>query len=647
MASGEKAGQGRNRDASSGDLVSVVALLARNARDFPQSVAVREKDFGIWQEYTWHDYLREVLAFAAGVEALGFKPFDAMLILGDNRSQLYFGMLGVSALRGYPTPVFPDSTPGEILHLARDSGARYALADDQEQVDKLLDLRDQLGSLDTIIYRDPRGLSAYEEPGLISYQEVRERGRSRLQEEEGLEKSLIHRTGPEDDTIFLHSSGTTGEPKSIVLKHRHLLAAMEVAREGEVFHENEEILAYLPMAWVGDFAYTVAGGIVFHFSVNIPESQDTVLHDLGETAPTLIFAPPRMWENMLTSVQVRMESSSRMKRWLYDLFIERAMELERANLEGKPLSASQKLLHALGEIVIYGSIKDHLGLSRVKRAYTGGEAVGEDTFLFFRAIGINLKQGYGLTEACAFSTMQPDGGVRLQTVGRPLPGVHIRLGENGEILIKGETVFDGYHKNPDATAASLVDGWFRTGDTGYFEEDGQLVVLGRISEVMYKEDGQRYVPNYIENRLKFSPYIKDAAVLGSGRPYLAAIICIEMEAVGHWAEVNGVFYTSYADLCQKTEVYSLIGKAIGHVNNLLPEGLRIRRFVHLHKEFDPDDGELTRTRKLRRRVVEERYASIIEAIYGGQDSVDVEAQITYETGDVGIIRRVLAIREVG
>ena len=468
-------------------------------------------------------------------------------------------------------------------------------------MDKLLDLRDRLGHLDYIIYRDQRGMSTYTEEGLVAYDEVREKGAARLKAEPGLDQSIIVRTTPDDDTIFLHSSGTTGKPKSITLKHRHLLDSMRGCREGHVFEEGEETLAYLPMAWVGDFAYTIAGGISMRFTVNIPESQETVMHDLCETAPTMIFAPPRMWENMLTSVQVRMESSSRLKRWLFNRYIQMAMDMERDKLEGRPSSLGSRLQKKLGEFFIYGSVKDQMGLSRVKRAFTGGEAMGEDTFLFYRAIGVNLKQGYGLTEASAFATIQPDDEVLLQTVGRPLPGVDIDFSEDGEILIKSGSVFDGYHQNPEATAEALKDGWFYTGDTGYFEDNGHLVVLGRISEVMYTQSGDRYVPNYIENRLKFSPYIKDAAVVGSKLPHLATMICIEMEAVGHWAEVNGVSYTSYADLCQKPEVYDLVNGAIAHVNKLLPEALHMRRFINLHKEFDPDDGELTRTRKLRRR----------------------------------------------
>ncbi|MCX5914274.1 MAG: AMP-binding protein, partial [Deltaproteobacteria bacterium] len=624
---------------ASRDAGSIIAMLARNAAQWPNRLAMREKDLGIWEEYTWADYLHEVLSFAAGMESLGFGALDAMLILGDNRSQLYFGMLGVSALRGFPTPVFPDAAVREMLPIARDSGARFALAEDQEQVDKLIDLRRELGGLPHIVYEDPRGLSAYEESGLISYKEVRERGERRLREEPGLGKSLVDRAGPEDFTIFLHSSGTTGEPKAIVLKHRHLLATVRIGREGDFFQEGEEIVAYLPMAWVGDFAYTVAGGISLHFTVNIPERQETVWHDFREIAPTLIFAPPRMWENMLTGIQVRIENSSRLKRGLYSFAIRKAMEVERARLEGKRVSLFKQLARAFGEITIYSPIKDHLGLVRVRRAYTGGEAIGEDTFLFFRAIGVNLKQGYGLTEACAVSVMQSDGEVRLHTVGKPLPGVRVRINDEGEILLNAENVFDGYHNNPEATKKVLKDGWFHTGDAGYFEEGGQLVVLGRISEVQYTAKGERYVPNYIENRLKFSPFIKDAAVLGAGRDYLAAIICIDKEAAGDWAEIRGIPYTSYADLCQKPEVYGLIREAIQHVNGLLPEGLRIRRFVNLHKEFDPDDGELTRTRKLRRNVVEERYCRIIVAIYEGDKTVDMEAQITYETGDVGVIQR--------
>jgi len=625
---------------------TIISLLARNAKSYPDQVAMREKDLGIWQSYTWREYLDEVLALAAGFEGLGFKEKDAMLVLGDNKSQMYFGILGVSSLRGYPTPVFPDSTPEEILHLARDCGARFALADDQEQVDKLLDLREQLGHLDYIIYRDSRGMGTYTDEGLIAYDEIREKGAARLKAEPGLDQSIIGRTTPDDETIFLHSSGTTGKPKSILLKHRHMLFSMRAAREGKVFEEGEETLAYLPMAWVGDFAYTVAGGIVLRFTVNIPESQETVMHDLCETAPTMIFAPPRMWENMLTSVQVRMESSTPLKRWLFNRYIQLAMDMERDKLEGRSATWWQQVQKRLGEFFVYGSVKDQMGLSRVKRAFTGGEAMGEETFLFYRAIGVNLKQGYGLTEASAFATIQPDDEVLLQTVGRPLPGINIRFSDDGEILIKSESVFDGYHQNPEATAEALKDGWFYTGDTGFFDDHGHLVVLGRISEVMYTEGGDRYVPNYIENRLKFSPYVKDAAVVGSGRSYLAAIVCIEMEAVGHWAEVNGVSYTSYADLCQKPEVYELINGAIAHVNRLMPEALHMRRYINLHKEFDPDDGELTRTRKLRRRVVEERYANIIQALYTGQDSIDMEARITYETGETGVIRRELAIREV-
>ncbi|MBU2551949.1 MAG: AMP-binding protein, partial [Proteobacteria bacterium] len=378
---------------------TIISLLARNAKSYPDQVAMREKDLGIWQSYTWREYLDEVLALAAGFEGLGFKEKDAMLVLGDNKSQMYFGILGVSSLRGYPTPVFPDSTPEEILHLARDCGARFALADDQEQVDKLLDLREQLGHLDYIIYRDSRGMGTYTDEGLIAYDEIREKGAARLKAEPGLDQSIIGRTTPDDETIFLHSSGTTGKPKSILLKHRHMLFSMRAAREGKVFEEGEETLAYLPMAWVGDFAYTVAGGIVLRFTVNIPESQETVMHDLCETAPTMIFAPPRMWENMLTSVQVRMESSTPLKRWLFNRYIQLAMDMERDKLEGRSATWWQQVQKRLGEFFVYGSVKDQMGLSRVKRAFTGGEAMGEETFLFYRAIGVNLKQGYGLTEA--------------------------------------------------------------------------------------------------------------------------------------------------------------------------------------------------------------------------------------------------------
>ena len=625
---------------------TLVRQLAANARLLPTRAAFREKDLGIWQETRWAEALDAVLACAAGLEALGFGAGDAALILGDNRPRLYLGMLAVGALGGYAMPVYPDATPDEIRHFTHEAHARFALAEDQEQVDKVLDLREHGAAIEHIVYDDPRGLASYPQPGLLSWDQLVAQGAERLAVEAGLRDALICRAQPDGPAVFVHSSGTTGKPKGVVLSHRNLLAGVRNAYRAGAFRFGEEILAYLPMAWVGDFAMTVGAGIALHFTINIPEGNETVLHNLREIAPTFYLAAPRSWDNMLTTIQVRMEDSTPVKKWIYDLFMNAALAAERRKLEGGQATLREKLLRPFGEWLVCGPIKDQLGMTRMRNAFTGGEALGEDTFVFYRALGVKLRQLYGQTESSAFNAMQDAAEVRLHTVGRPLPGVDVKISEAGEILIRSESVFAGYYQLPDASAEALGDGWLHTGDAGYLEPDGHLVVLGRLSEVVHTAKGERYIPNYIENRLKFSPYVKDVAVLGKDRDQLAAIVCIDKEPVGHWAEVRGISYMSYADLSQRPEVLELVGGAVRRVNATLPDGLKLRRFVSLHKEFDADDGEITRTRKLRRNVVEERYRPIIDAIYDGRRDVTMKAQITYESGEVGITERRLSVQEV-
>jgi len=627
------------------DQTTLPRLLAANAQALGDAVALREKDRGIWQQTTWAEWLEQVLRCAAALEALGFAPGDALLVVGDNRPHLYTGMLAAGALRGFAMPVYPDAAPDEVRHSIQASEVRFVLAEDQEQVDKILDLRESGPSIVHVIYDDPRGLGAYQAPGLRSWTKLQELGAERLQREPALRQALIERAAPDDPAAFIHSSGTTGRPKGVVLSQRNILSGVANAHRAKAFDFGEEVLAYLPMAWVGDFAFTVGAGIALHFTINVPESPETVLHDLREIAPTFYLAAPRSWDNLLTMVQVRMEDSTRLKKALYDFFMQQAVARERALLEGREPTAAQKLMRPLGEWLIYGPIKDQLGLTRVQHAFTGGEAIGEDTFVFYRALGVQLRQLYGQTESSAFNAMQEPGEVRLHTVGRPLPGVEARIADNGEIQVRSGSVFCGYHRNEEATREALQDGWLHTGDAGYLEPDGHLVVLGRLSEVVHTAQGERYIPNYIENRLKFSPWIKDVAVLGKGRERLAAIVCIDKEPVGHWAELRGISYMSYADLSQKPEVIELVRAAVQRVNATLPDALKLRHFVSLHKEFDADDGEITRTRKLRRNVVEERYAPIIEAIYDGRASVTMKAQIVYETGETGVTERELRIVE--
>lgn len=625
---------------------TLVRVLARNAAAFGKQTALREKDKGIWQQTSWQQALDAVLACAAGLDALGFGPGMAMMVLGDNRPRLYLGMLAAGCLGGYAMPVYPDATPDELRHVSQELPVHVALADDQEQVDKVLDLRDNGAQITHVLYDDARGMGRYQAPGLQSWDALLAAGQKRLDAEPALRQVLLDRARPDDPAVLVHSSGTTGRPKGVPLSHRNMLEGVRNAWQGGAFDFGEDVLAYLPMAWVGDFAFTVAAGVALRFTINIPERAETVLNDLREIAPTFYLASPRSWDNMLTTIQVRMADSTPLKRKVYELFLNSALTAERRKLEGAAPTAAEKLVRPLGEWLVFGPIKDQLGLTRLRHAFTGGEAIGEDTFIFYRALGVQLRQLYGQTECSAYNAMQEASEVRLHTVGRPLPGVQVKISEAGEILVKSGSVFNGYFQQPEASRAALVDGWLHTGDAGFLEPDGHLVVLGRLSEVVHTSQGERYIPNYIENRLKFSPYVKDVAVLGAGRDWLGAIVCIDRESVGHWAELEGISYMSYADLAGKPQVMDLVTAAVRHVNATLPEPLRLRRFVCLHKEFDADDGEVTRTRKLRRNVVEERYAPIIDAVYGSKKAVTMKAQITYETGEVGVTERLLQIRSI-
>jgi long-chain acyl-CoA synthetase len=542
-------------------------------------------------------------------------------------------------------PAYPDATLDEIRHFVHEAGARFALAEDQEQVDKMLELRDQGAAIEYIIYDDPRGLTAYATPGLLSWGAIQARGAECLSANGDARAELIARARPDDPAVFVHSSGSTGKPKGVVLSHRNLLAGVRNAYQGKAFDFGESILAYLPMAWVGDFAVTMGAGVALHFTINIPERQETVLQNLREIAPTFYLAAPRSWDNMLTAIQVRVEDSSWLKKRTYEFFMASAIAAEKRKLDGKDPTLKQRLLGPLGEWLVSGPIKDQFGLIRLRGAFTGGEAMGEDTFVFYRALGIKLRQLYGQTESSAYNAIQGINEVRLHTVGRPLPGVELRISDAGEILVRSGSVFTGYFKQEEATRESLEDGWLRTGDAGYVEPDGHLVVLGRLSDVVHTAKGERYIPNYIENRLKFSPYIKDAAVVGRGRDRLAALICIDKEAVGLWAELRGISYISYADLSQKPQVIELVASTVKHVNSTLLEALQLRQFVCLHKEFDADDGEITRTRKIRRNVVEERYQPIIDAIYDRKRTVLMQAQVSYESGEVSVIERTLSVQE--
>jgi long-chain acyl-CoA synthetase len=625
---------------------TLVAALARNAAETGSRAAFRERDRGVWQERNWAETFAEVMALAAALEALGLGPGQALTVIGDNRTRLYSATLAAMALRAFPSPVFPDVPPDELTAYARHGAPRIAVAEDQEQVDKLLELRERTGRPATILYDDPRGLLAYKSEGLLSLDATIARGRALIEADPALVADIVGRARADDIAVLLHSSGTTGTPKGVPLRHRNITAGVNNAVAGGYFQEYEDHYAYLPMAWVGDLVFTVGAGTLLRFTTHIPERQETVLRDIREVAPTIYLAAPRAWDNMLTRIQIGMADSTPFKRRLYDYFMPRAIERERKRLAGKSPGAAERLSGYLGELLVFGPIKDFLGMTRMHRAYTGGEAMGEDTFLFFRALGIDLRQFYGQTETAALTAAQPEGQVTLHGVGKPMPNVDVRIDDSGEIVVRSGSMIDGYFDDPEATRKALIDGWLHTGDAGYLEPNGQLVVLGRVNEVVRTRGGERFIPNYIENRIKFSPYVRNVAVLGAGRDELTAIVCIDLEAAGHWAEERGVSFTSYADLSQKPEIAKLVASILAHVNKSLPQPLRLRRFVNLHKDFDPDDGEITRTRKLKRNVIEERYQALITALYSGAASVVENTRITYESGQTGTISRTLSICEV-
>jgi long-chain acyl-CoA synthetase len=626
-------------------------LVRANAERWPARVAIREKDLGIWQAHTWCTYFERTRRIALGLAALGFTRGDKTAIIGDNRPELYWAVAATQALGGVPVPLYQDAIEKELAYILDHAEARFAVVEDQEQVDKLLHVRAQCPKLEVIIYDDARGLRTYSEPGLVSLAELEERGDKLAIGQPGYFEAELARGAADDVAIICYTSGTTGSPKGTMLTHRNMIVMGRnaIAREG--LRGDEEVLAYLPMAWVGDHIFSYAQSILAGFTVNCPESTGTVLHDLKEIGPTYFFAPPRIWENLLTSVMIRIEDAARPKRALVHFFLGVAQAIERARLAGRPPAWWRRLLAPIGSLLVCGPLRDNLGMRRIRLAYTAGEAIGPEIFVFFRALGINVKQLYGMTESSALVAIQKDGDVRLDTVGTPLPGVEIRISEQGEVLYRSPGVFVGYFKNPEATRQTLEDGWVHSGDAGFLDAAGHLKIIDRARDVSRLADGTIFAPKYLENKLKFSPFVKEAVCVGQDRPFVTALVNIDLAAVGNWAERRGIAYTSYTDLSQRAEVCDLIQQEVVRVNASLLEddvlqGARIRRFLILHKELDPDDEEITRTRKVRRGFIAQKYAALIEALYGGGDHVQVEAQVTYEDGRTGSVRADVRIRDV-
>lgn len=624
-------------------------LLLHHASTRPGAPAIREKSLGIWQTWTWSDVAERVRALACGLAELGFKRGDNLAIIGDNRPHLYMMMAAAQCVGGVPVPLYQDAVAAEMLFVLQDAGVRFAIVEDQEQVDKLLEIKDQLPALEHILYDDPRGMRHYNQTFLHDVHELMEMGRIHDRNHPDFLNAEIEQGHFDDVSVMLYTSGTTGKPKGVCQTHASFIAAARGGIEVDRLTANEDILSYLPLAWVGDHLFSFAQAMVAGFTINCPESGETVMTDLREIGPTYYFAPPRVFEGLLTSVMIRMEDAGKIKQQLFHHFMAVAKRCGSDILDGKPVSAGDRFQYWLGNLLIYGPLRNVLGMNRIRVAYTAGAAIGPELFSFYRSIGINLKQLYGQTETCAYVCLQPDGQVKSDTVGAPAPGVEIKIADNGEVLVKGPMLLKGYYQRPDATAEAInADGYFLTGDAGFLDADGQLKIIDRAKDVGKLNNGGMFAPNYIENKLKFFQFIKEAVCFGDARDMVCAFVNIDVGAVGNWAERRGIAYSGYADLAGKPQVIDLIRECIDEVNQSLAGDVmvadsQVHRFLVLHKELDPDDDELTRTRKVRRNFVSEKYKVLIDALYEGKPSQFIETEVKFEDGRRGKVSADLKI----
>lgn len=627
-------------------------LLLQHASQRPDAAAMREKEYGIWQSLTWAQLALMVEQIACGLHQAGLQRGEHMVVIGANRPRLYATMLAAQALGAIPVPLYQDAVAAECVFPINNAEVRFALAEDQEQVDKLLEIRAQCPQLAAIYYDDPRGLRKYEERGLHAMDTLMATGAKVAQENPGLLRAQVDKGHPDDVAALFFTSGTTGQAKGVVHTHRTLLDRAQAGAEFDQLTEREEVLAYMPPAWVGQNIFSYAQWLACGYVVNCPESAGTVMIDLKEIGPTYYFAPPRIFEGLLTSVMIRMEDASALKRRMFHGFMEVAKRVGPALRDGRPVGLLDRMKYALGNVLVYGPLRNNLGMSRVRVAYTAGEAIGPDLFTFYRAIGINLKQLYGSTETAVFVCMQPDNQVRADTVGVPCRDVQIRVTDSGEILVRSPGLLKEYYKNPQATAeVKTADGWYRTGDAGFLDASGHLKIIDRAKDVGSLADGSMFAPKYIENKLKFFPYIKEAVAYGDQRDRACVMVNIDFEAVGNWAERRNLPYAGYTDLAQKPEVYALVKECIEKVNADLAAdeklaGSQIHRFLILHKELDADDGELTRTNKVRRGFIAEKYAVLVDALYGGRSEQFIETQVKFEDGRSGVVSATLKILDV-
>ncbi|MCA0908177.1 AMP-binding protein [Ruegeria marisrubri] len=629
---------------------SLPALLHRNATQFGDAPAYREKEFGIWQCWTWAETAAEIRALALGFLELGVEKGDHIAVIGRNRPAHYWSMVAAQMVGAIPVPLYQDAVAEEMAYVLEHCGAKYVVCGDQEQVDKVIEIQENLHQVKHILYTDKRGMRKYDHSQMNALDDIKAEGSAGHAR---FDAELDRRIGEityDDTCVMLYTSGTTGKPKGVVLSNRNVIESARNSAEFDHLTRNEDILSYLPMAWVGDFIFSIGQAYWCGFCVNCPESADTMMTDLREIGPTYFFAPPRVFETQLTNVMIRMQDASALKQRMFNFFMDHAKKVGGRILDGQPVGFMDRLKYAIGNILVYGPLKDTLGYGRIRVGYTAGEAIGPEIFEFYRSLGINLKQLYGQTEATVFITVQPDGEVRADTVGVPAPDVEIRIDDKGEIHYRSPGVFVEYFKNPDSTASTKdPEGWVATGDAGFIEESsGHLRIIDRAKDVGKMADGSMFAPKYVENKLKFYPDILEAVLFGNGKDRCVAFINIDLTAVGNWAERNNVAYASYQELAGHPRVLETIKAHVEEVNKSVAademlSGCQVHRFVVLHKELDADDGEMTRTRKVRRGFVEDKFSDIIAALYDGSKTVSTTTEVTYEDGRKGSISATLEI----
>ena len=630
-------------------------LLLKHAAERPQAPAMREKEYGIWQTINWQDMAAMVTHMACGLHQAGLKRGEHMIVVGSNRPRLYATMLAAQSLGAIPIPLYQDAVAAECVFPMTNAEVRLCVVEDQEQVDKMLEVRETYAALAHIYYDDPRGLRKYDEPGLGSVDELLAAGEVFAKQHPNFYKEQVEIGTKDDVAAMFFTSGTTGNPKGVVHTHGTLIDRAQAGAEFDRLTSNEDVLAYLPPAWIGQNIFSYAQWLVAGYVVNCPESSATVTIDLKEIGPTYYFAPPRVFEGMLTSVSIRMEDASSLKRNMYKYFMRLAKEVGPKRMDGESIGLFNSLMYGLGNLLVYGPLRNNLGFSRVRVAYTAGEAIGPDLFTFYRSIGVNLKQLYGSTETAVFVCLQPDNQARADTVGVPCRGVEIKVADNGEILVKSPGLLKGYYKNPEATAEVLTaDGWYHTSDAGFLDSHGHLKIIDRVKDVGRikggSNDGAMFAPKYVENKLKFFPHIKEVVAYGDQREKVCVMINIDFDAVGNWAERRNLPYAGYTDLAQKPEVYELIRDCVEQVNSDLAEddllaGSQVSRFLVLHKELDADDGELTRTNKVRRGFIAEKYLPLVDALYGGLTTQFIETVVKFEDGRTGSVSATLKISD--